>query len=537
MALLKGRKSFSMIIRSEQGKRLADHLVEIEVTSYLNRKTVQLANGVGVRSQEIADYLGISIKAAAKHLRNSELRQARRGGTDEVIWLYDGIRPLSVDALQIDGIATEPYNYQPVIDFFTNAHMAKKLHRGETVSTAEVAQALDEVPSRRFDERIKFLSSYLGIVQQRTSRPYDNVWYKEGAKQLPKAHKSNKDPESLELIRQFLMTPTVEAKLTDGRGISSKEIAIALDLPWDGRKIFSYVNALKDELGIKKVVGLLDKRWWIKNDSELNQRPTVLELLKEFFSRPEIVVKLANGEGVTSRFIAESLDVGLKSITGLIGRVKGDFDLVQFTTPYGNSIWVKHSVEPIAIREHRKHVHKTLAEFLDRPDIAQRLADGTGIFAREIKADLNLDRSTNSINKALLTLKDELLIKSLKAGNSKVWINKEASYRLAKIKNNRPSSLSVRFPSGLTLEEFFTTPSIVKQLTDGRGVASTEIIDALGLDSQQKASLGQRLRHSSKYLGIKRYVRGGDRQVLWMREGIKPTPNFKKTEEIANKTK
>lgn len=540
MSLLKHGKNFSMIVRSKQGKRLADHLVELEIISYLNRKTVQLANGVGVRSQDLADYLGISNRSVIKHLKNNELnvRQVRRGGGGEEVWLYDETIALSSGALLIEGIQNIPYNYQPLINFFTNTSMIKKLHKGVAVSTIEIAQALGETPNKQFTARIKFLRDYLGIEQQPASRPHDSLWYKKGIviEQSPEVNKLSrtfKDPQFLELIRVFFAEPTVKAQLTDGRGISSKEIAVALDLPWDGRKIFSYVNELKDELDIKKVIGPSDKRLWVKNGYDVRKEARITGLLKDFFSRPEIVAKLDNGQGVTSSFIAESIGVELRRITSIVGVLKSEFNLVRFLSPSGQEgIWVRAGIEPIAIRERHKRLQKdreALIEFFNRPKIAQRLTNGTGIVAREIKDTLQLDKSAKAINHLLLTLKDDLSIKPIRIDNGQLWIGKDADTSLAKRQSARPSSLSIRFPSGLTLDEFFAQPAIVERLTDGRGISSAEVIDALGLDPQQKASLGQRLRHSSKYLGIKLYTRRGDRKTLWMREGIEPTPNSRQS--------
>ena len=164
-------------------------------------------------------------------------------------------------------------------------------------------------------------------------------------------------------------------------------------------------------------------------------------------------------------------------------------------------------------------------EFLNRPEIAQRLTDGTGIVSLEIKKALNL-KSSHVITRHLLELKDQLSIKPIKRGGQLIWIDKDASYVATK---PRPASLNEVFPSGLTLYEFFAQPSIVERMTDGRGISSTEITELLGLDPQKKAAIGQMLRHSGKYLGIKKYVRRGDRKQLWMGYGVEPTPNLKKT--------
>lgn len=355
MAQLRGRKSFSMIIRSEQGKRLADHLVELEIITYLNRKTVQLANGVGVRSQEIADYLGISNGAVVKHLKDSELalHKIRRRGSKETIWVYRGVT---------------------------------------------------------------------GIIQQ---------------------------------------------------------------------------------------------------------PPTVTKLLKEFFSRPEVIVKLENGEGVTSKFVAASLDVDLQRIVHQIGVLKDEFDIERAIPPYakGDTIWTRTGVEPTAVRKDIETIRTTFAQLFNRPDIAQRLASGTGLTSREIKDNLSLNKSTRAISKYLLELKDELSIKPIKIAKSWLWIHKNANY----VAHATIPSLRKTFPSGLTLEEFFAQPAVVERMTDGRGISSVEIAEALGFDPSRKSSLGQILRHSGRYLGIRLYRRLGDQKMLWMRDGIEPTPNYKKS--------
>lgn len=529
LAQLKRSKGFSMIIRSEQGKRLANHLIELEIITYLNHKTVQLSNGVGVRGQEIADYLGISNKTVVKHLQNSELdlQRVRRAGREETVWVYNGTKVLPADALQINGIADIPYNHQPIIKFFTNANITQKLQDGVAVSTVEVAQAIGEVPNKQFNKRIKFLRAYLGIVPVHGFQPRDGIWQREGVKpkQLPQAFEES---QLLERIRQFLTTPAVKAKLADGSGISSQEIRDALNLSLKKYTTYRYVNRLKDELDIKILAGPHNTRLWVdKAVADINREPTVTELLREFLARPEIIAKLENGEGITSRFIAASLGVALGRITSSIGNLKDEFNLEQVITRSGeDNIWTRRSAELTAVRKNSEaDVLEAFAEFFNRPDIAQQLTNGYGITSREIKDGLNLNKSAYAITKYLVNLTDELSIKIIRKDNGGVvWIHKDTSY----IGTERlPPTLRQPFPSGLTLEEFFAQPAVVARMTDGRGIAIAEIAEALG-HSQGAGSLGQMLRHSAKYLGIKSYARRGDQKRLWMRDGIEPIPNYKK---------
>ena len=536
VALSKVSKNFSMIIRSEQGKRLANHLIELEVLSYLNRKTVQLANGVGVSSQEIADYLGISNKTASIHMRNSELgiyRVNRPGSGGVGIWLYHGIEALSVDAMKIDGIASIPYNHQPIIEFFTGPRIEKKLQNGLTVTTDEVAQAIGEVPNKQLTGRIKFLRDYLGIVQASGSQPRDGIWQMQGVLlAVPQQPDIPNELETIELIRQFLTTAEAKARLASKRGISAKEISDTLGLPWKRNQTFGHINRLKDELDIKSVIGAYNQIVWVDSRVVVPQQ-TMKELVKEFLARPEVIVKLENGEGITSKSVAKELGVEVNRIASQIGSLKGQLDIERIIlVGTEQNIWIRRGVEPIVVRNSketatktRETMHKMFKEFFSRPEIAQRLTDGTGIVSSEIKKAFKL-KSSHVVAKHLSELKDKFSIKPIRRGSGWVWINKDASYVVTK---PLPPSLDKIFPSGLTLHEVFETPSIVERMTDGRGISSTEITKILGLEPQENGSTGQILRHSGKYLGIKLYIRHGDRQRLWMREGIEPTPNYRKT--------
>ena len=536
VALSKVSKNFSMIIRSEQGKRLANHLIELEVLSYLNRKTVQLANGVGVSSQEIADYLGISNKTASIHMRNSELgiyRVNRPGSGGVGIWLYHGIEALSVDAMKIDGIASIPYNHQPIIEFFTGPRIEKKLQNGLTVTTDEVAQAIGEVPNKQLTGRIKFLRDYLGIVQASGSQPRDGIWQMQGVLlAVPQQPDIPNELETIELIRQFLTTAEAKARLASKRGISAKEISDTLGLPWKRNQTFGHINRLKDELDIKSVIGAYNQIVWVDSRVVVPQQ-TMKELVKEFLARPEVIVKLENGEGITSKSVAKELGVEVNRIASQIGSLKGQLDIERIIlVGTEQNIWIRRGVEPIVVRNSketatktRETMHKMFKEFFSRPEIAQRLTDGTGIVSSEIKKAFKL-KSSHVVAQHLSELKDKFSIKPIRRGSGWVWINKDASYVVTK---PLPPSLDKIFPSGLTLHEVFETPSIVERMTDGRGISSAEITKILGLEPQENGSTGQILRHSGKYLGIKLYIRHGDRQRLWMREGIEPTPNYRKT--------
>ena len=256
------------------------------------------------------------------------------------------------------------------------------------------------------------------------------------------------------------------------------------------------------------------------------RQPTITELLRQFFADPKVIVKLENGQGVTSKFIAEALGVKVPQISSQIGSLKGELVIERvIRREEGDSIWIRRGVEPIIINKTKDTYYKLFEEFFSRPDIARRLTNGTGLLPREIRKALNL-RSSRAVTKYLLEFKDQLSIKPIERSqiysHGWLWIHKDANYV------DLPPSLNRIFPSGLTLQEFFAQPSVIRRMTDGRGLSSGKITKMLGLDPQEKQSLGQMLRHSGKHLGIKNYRRLGDQKLLWMRYGIEPIPNYKR---------